>query len=121
MATPDSNLISVLRVIPAWLVDGEVARLRSLFAEDAVWQGLRPEQMCGGRDEIVRRLSRAGSRGLRLTAIQAYEIGDRVVVHAESPDLPETEDLAAGAPRSLAFTFRDGLVVRLETLPAAAR
>ncbi len=121
MAPPGSNLITVLRAIPAWLADGDLAHLASVFAEDAVWQGIQPEQVCAGRDEIVRRLGRAGSRGLRLTALEAHESGDRVIVHAESPDLPETEDLAAGAPRTLAFTFRDGVVVRLETLPPTAR
>ncbi len=120
MAPTGSNLIKVLRVIPAWLQDGDVAGLHALFAEDAVWQGIRPEQVCAGRSEIIGRLGRAGSRGLRLTGLEIHELGDRVVVHAESPDLPETEDLAAGAPRTLAFTFREGLAVRLETLPSAS-
>lgn len=119
MASHGSHLITVLRVIPAWLADGDLDRLASLFAEDAVWQGIRPEQICVGRQEIVRRLGRAGSRGLRLTGIDVHEVGDRVVVHVESPDLPETEDLGPGAPRSLVFVFRDGLVSRLETLPPA--
>lgn len=119
MAPTTSHLITILRAIPAWLADGDTAALASVFAEDAVWQGIRPEQVCAGREEIVGRLGRAGARGIRLTGLEAHELGDRVVVHAESPDLPETEDLAAGAPRSLAFTFRDGLVVRLETLPPA--
>lgn len=121
MAPPGTHLITVLRAIPAWLADGDLERLASLFAADAVWQGIRPEQLCAGRDEIVGRLGRAGSRGLRLTGLEAHEAGDQVVVHIESPDLPETEDLAAGAPRSLAFTFRDGVVVRMETLPPASR
>lgn len=119
MAPPGSHLIAVLRAIPAWLADGDTGALASLFAEDAVWQGIEPGQVCAGRGEIVSRLGRAGSRGLRLTGLEVHEIGERVVVHAESPDLPETEDLAAGAPRTLAFTFRGGLVVRLETLPPA--
>lgn len=116
MASPESDLMTVLRAIPAWLADGDLDRLASLFAEDATWQGVQPWQVCRGRDEIVGRLGRTGSRGIRLTGLEVHEAGDRVVVHAESPDLPETEDLAAGAPRSLAFTFRDGLVVRMETL-----
>lgn len=120
MTAPDSDLITVLRLIPAWLVDGDLDRLASVLAEDAVWRGIRPDQICTGRDEIVGRLGRAAARGLRLTGIEAREIDGRVVVRAESPDLPETEDLAAGAPRSLAFTFRDGLVVRLETLPPSS-
>lgn len=119
MARSGSHLITVLRAVPAWLVDGDLEYLASLFAEDAVWQGIQSWQVCTGRDEIVERLGRAGSRGIHLTGLEAHEDGDRVVVHAEGPDLPETEDLAAGAPRSLAFTFRDGLVVRMQTLPPA--
>lgn len=121
MAPPGSHLMTVLRAVPAWLVDGDLQRLASLFAEDAVWQGIQDWQVCTGRDEITERLGRAGSRGIRLTGLEVHEEGDRVVVRAESPDLPETEDLAAGAPRSLAFTFRDGLVVRMETLAPAPR
>lgn len=119
MTPPGSNLAIVLRELPAWFAGGDAGRLASLFAEDAVWQGIRPEQVCEGRDEIVGRLDR-GARGLRLTGFQAREDGDRVTVHVESPDLPETEDLAAGAPRSLSFTFRAGLVVRMETLAPAS-
>ena len=118
MAPPGSHLMTVVRAIPAWLADGDLDRLASVFAEDAVWQGIQPWQSCGGRDEIVGRLGRAASRGLHLTGLEIRETGGRVVVQAEGPDLPETEDLAAGAPCTLAFTFRDGLVVRLETLPA---
>lgn len=119
MAPPGSHLMTVVRAIPAWLADGDLDHLASLFAEDAVWQGIQSWQVCGGRDEIVGRLGRAASRGLHLTGLEVHENGDRVVVHAEGPDLPETEDLAAGAARTLAFTFRDGLVVRLETQPPA--
>jgi SnoaL-like domain len=120
MPRTNSNLMTILRAIPAWLQDGDVAGLNALFAEDAVWQGIQPGQICEGRREIVGRLGRAGSRGLRLTGIEVREVGDRIVVHAESPDLPETEDLAAGDPRTLAFTFRKGVVVRLETLAPRA-
>lgn len=120
MPRPGSNLMTVLRAIPAWLQDGDIEGLEAIFAKDAVWQGIQPEQICAGREEIVGRLARAGSRGLHLTGVAVHEAGDRVVVHAEGPDLPETEDLSAGSPRTLAFTFRDGLVVRLETLAAGA-
>jgi hypothetical protein len=33
-------------------------------------------------------------------------------------DAAETHVLAPGAPRSLVFTFRDGKVVRMESLPS---
>lgn len=118
MAT-SSHLMTLPRLMPVWLEDRDRDRLAPLFAEDAVWEGHLPGQLCAGRDEIAGRLHRAAERGLHLTTLEVREIGDRVVVHAEGPDLPENEDLAVDAPRTLAFTFRDGVAVHLRTLPPA--
>lgn len=121
MASRTSHLMTLLRLIPVWLEDGDRERLTALFAENAVWEGPQPGLVCSGRDAIADRLHRAAARGLHLSAIDLRESGDRVIVHAEGPDLPAVDagGFSAGAPRSLAFTFRNGLVVHLQTLPPA--
>ena len=114
MTEVGDNLSSLMSVVPAMLGAGGSDRLASLLDEHVVWQGLAPELVCQGRDEVLGFLGRP--RTLRLKRIEAEEFGDRVVVSVDGPGLPETPMLAAGAARSLVFTFRDHKVVRIESV-----
>lgn len=116
MAPPGTNLTAVIGAWTALLRDGRPDDLGALLDDEVVWQGLLPHLVCGSRTEVMRLLGRFGQRPLRLTRIEAQEFGDRVVVSVESPDLPENEGIAGGAPRSLVFTFESGKVVRMQSL-----
>ena len=112
------------RIVGAWTEmaqTGSVEGLAALIDENAVWQGLLPELVCHGREEVLGMLVRGRQRVPRITRIEAQEFGDRVVVSVEGPDFPESPDspalLPPGAPRSLVFTFRADRVVRMESLP----
>jgi len=96
---------------------GDPAELEALLDEDVRWQGLRPELFCANRREVMSLMSRFAGRAPRFVRIEAQEFGDRVVVSVEGPDFPENEVQSAGTPRSLVFTFRDGHVVRMDSLP----
>jgi hypothetical protein len=105
-------------ILSAWtemLRRGETGPLAAILHENVVWQGIQPEQICGNREEVLDLLVRNRRRPPRLTRIEAEEFGDRVAVSVNGPDFPENENLAAGAPRSLVFTFSDGKVVRMES------
>lgn len=115
MSEPGENLERILSATPVMLSTGSLAGIAPLLDEEVVWQGPRPELVCHGREEVMGILGRAATRRLLPTRIEAEEFHDRVVVSVESPDLPETPALAAGAPRSLVFTFRDGKIVRIES------
>ncbi|MGA2284480.1 MAG: nuclear transport factor 2 family protein [Candidatus Dormibacteria bacterium] len=98
--------------------------LAGILDEKVVWHGLLPDLVCSDRAQVLRILDRFRARPRRITRIEAEEFGDRVAISVEGPDFPamtdaaETHVLAPGAPRSLVFTFRDGKVVRMESLPS---
>jgi hypothetical protein len=96
---------------------GRTAELAGILAADVVWQGLRPELRCANRDQVLGVLVRNRGRPPRITRIEAQERGAQVAVSVEGADLPEAPVELATAARSLVFTFRDGRVVRMESLP----
>lgn len=98
--------------------------LAGILDENVVWQGLRPELRCEDRGQVLRLLGRWSAHPPRITRLEAEEFGARVAISVEGPDFPAMLDpgeaplLAAGAPRSLVFTFQAGKVVRMESLPS---
>jgi len=124
MTTDGRNLALLLTAWTALVNAGSGSELAAILDEGVVWQGLLPDLVCSNRDQVLRLLVR--NRPLRITPIEAEEFGDRVAISVQGPDFgegpgaPEAAGvplLPAGAPRSLVFTFRDGRVVRMESLP----
>jgi hypothetical protein len=120
MNEPGSNLA---RVLALW---GEMSRSKTMaplvdaMAEDVVWQGLLPELVCHGRDEVRGVLSSARDGGLpRVTRMEAEEVGNRVVVTVEGPDFGPTPAGPAleppGGPRTLVLSFEEGKIARMES------
>ncbi|HUB70609.1 MAG TPA: hypothetical protein VL984_09315 [Acidimicrobiales bacterium] len=120
MSEPGSNLARVLEV---W---GEISRRQTMaplldaMSENVVWQGLLPELVCRGRDEVGSVLGGArGGRLPRVTRLEAEEVADRVVVTIEGPDIPPGRAGPAlepvGGPRTLVLSFEDGRIVRMES------
>ncbi|MDP9271681.1 MAG: hypothetical protein M3P14_12055 [Chloroflexota bacterium] len=117
MSEPGENLS---RIVSAWLAmlqTGNSVELASILDPYVVWQGILPEQICHNRDEVLGILVR-NQRPLRLTRINAEEIGDRVAVSVLGPDFVDVDEQPAEEPRSLVFTFRAGTVVRINSLPS---
>lgn len=120
MNEPGSNLARVLAI---W---GEMSRsqtttaLAEVLAEDVVWQGVLPDLACHGRDEVRGVLGSAGGgRPPRVTRMEAEEAGDRDVLTVHGPDFASGPAGPAleppGGPRTLALTFENGTVVRMES------
>lgn len=112
------------RLLHAWaaLQRGDQAGLSSILAEGVVWRGVLPGQVCNGRHEVMDFMVPRGHGLAPVTRMEAEEIGDRVAVSVRGPAFPKTEVHEADDPRSLVFTFRDGLVVRIDSFatPEAA-
>lgn len=105
----------------AWLRllrEGDSAGLGDLLDDRVIWQGILPQQVCDGRDEVLTLIGRQLRRQLRLTRFDAEEAGDRVAVSVASPDFPAMPDQPADAPRSLVFTFAGTRVVRMDSYPS---
>ncbi|MGH8303600.1 MAG: hypothetical protein ACRET5_19305 [Steroidobacteraceae bacterium] len=120
MTEPGSNLARVLAVWGEMSRSQTTAPLAEPLAEDVVWQGVLPELVCNGRDEVCGVLGSArGGRPPRVTSMEAEEVGDRVIVTVDGPDFgtgpagPALEP--SGGPRTLALSFEDGTVVRMES------
>lgn len=111
-----SNLVALVAAWATLMGKGDASELQTLLAPDVVWQGLEPHLVCKNRDEVLGLLTRFAPLMPRLTRFDAQEIGDRVAVYVEGPDFPENEVLAQGAPRTLTFTFRDGAIVRMDSV-----
>lgn len=122
MSEPGSNLARVLGVWAEIARGQSMSPLADLLTDDVVWQGLLPELACHGREEVSELLGSARGGGLpRVTRMEAEEVGDRVVVTVDGPDFgpgPPGTALEHGGPRTLVLTFRDGRVVRMESVAA---
>jgi hypothetical protein len=99
-----------------------MAPLVDAMAEDVVWQGLLPELVCHGRDEVRGVLGSArGGRLPRVTRMEAEEADDRVVITVEGPDFgpgPAGSALEpVGGPRTLVLSFENNRIVRIERFP----
>lgn len=116
MTESGQNLALILSAWTSMLRSESTQELASLLDEHVFWQGVLPEQACHNREEVLNLLVRNRARPPRITRVEAEEFGDRVAVSVQGPDFPENEALAAGAPRSLVFTFEAGKVVRMESL-----
>lgn len=115
MAVPGANLALILSGLSAIQRTGSLRELGPILDEDVFWQGPAPDLSCSGREQVLGVMSGGAPRPLRLTKVEAEEVGDRVVVSVEGPGLPENPALAAGAPRTLVFTFADGKIVHIES------
>lgn len=120
MNEPGSNLARVLALWGDMSLSQSTAPLADAMTEDVVWQGLLPELVCHGRDEVRDVLGSArGGRLPRVTRMVAEEESDRVIVTVEGPDFvpgPAGSALEpAGGPRTLVLSFEDGRVVRMES------
>jgi hypothetical protein len=111
---PGEHLDAILSAWAAMRQPGARELLAPLLADDVVWHGAAPELVCHNRREVLGMLLRNPPSGL--TRFDAEEIGECVVVSIEGPGLPENDALAAGAPRTIVFTFRDGRVARMDSL-----
>jgi hypothetical protein len=120
MSAPGSNLARVLAVWGEMSHKETMAPLVDVMADDVVWQGLLPELVCHGRDQVSGVLGSArGGRLPRVTRMEAEEVGDKVVITVDGPDFgPGPAGTAlepAGGPRTLVLSFADDRVVRMES------
>lgn len=99
---------------------GDVARsqdigpLAVLLDQDVVWEGVRPDQRCDGRDEAMRVIGGFFShRRLTFDAVELQARGDTVVVGMHGPGLTGTPgDFETVGQVFHVFTLRDGAVIR---------
>jgi hypothetical protein len=72
----------------------------SVLAEDVVWIGLWPGELCRNRKEVLGMLEQARARGRQMAPEIVLERDDMLVI---DPHLPDSD-------RHQVFVLRDGLV-----------
>jgi hypothetical protein len=106
-------------IVAAWsdmLRIGSTDALHALLDEKVVWNGVFPDEICHGRQEVIGILMSNWRGAPRISRIEAEENGDRVAVSVEGPDFQGDDRRPADGPRSLVFTFRNGHVIRMHSL-----
>jgi ketosteroid isomerase-like protein len=95
---------------------GDIELMATRLAPDLVYQGVQPDWVCRGRDEV---LARFRSRAGRLPPVEHLELvaaGDSVVLSVRGPGvgppIEGTEDGAAGQA-TVVFTLRDGVITEM--------
>jgi len=81
-----------------------------LLAEDAVWIGIFPGELCRNRPQVLAMLGRARDNGRQITPEVVFERDDLLVV---DPHLEDSE-------RHQIFVLDDGLIVEMRAYPDRA-
>jgi hypothetical protein len=106
-------------IVAAWtdlFGRGSTDSLEALLDAKVVWNGMFADEICNGRGEVLGNLVRFRPRQQRITRIEAEEKGDQVAVSVDGPDFRGDDRRPAGGPRSLVFTFRNGHIIRMQSL-----
>lgn len=106
-------------IVAAWIdlfQRGSTDAMEGLLDEKVVWNGAFPDEICNGRREVLGMLGRNRPRAPRITRIEAEENGDLVAIALEGPDFGGDDRRPADGPRSIVFTFRNGHVIRMQSL-----
>jgi ketosteroid isomerase-like protein len=106
------NLETVMIDFLGALRRGDFEAATGLLAPDVSWQGLRPEWVCHGREEVIDTFRWGLERRREIDALEFTRGGEHVVLGARGPNIgPEEEPL--GQIFNV-FTLRDGRIVRIE-------
>jgi limonene-1,2-epoxide hydrolase len=89
-------------------------RIADLLAPDLVWEGLRPELRCDGRDQALRLIrNRFAAALFSVDAVEAIDAGPHVVVGLRGPGFNGIPgDRETVGQMYHVFTLRDGKVIR---------
>jgi ketosteroid isomerase-like protein len=112
---PESNIEIVFADWLDAMRRGDLDTMAARLAPDVVHRGIRDDQICSNRREV---LETAGRRAGRLPPVEALELvaaGDDVVLSVRGPGVGAPLD--GGEPRgqaTIVFTLRAGRIVRMQ-------
>jgi ketosteroid isomerase-like protein len=90
---------------------GDVEAAAELVDPDVIWQGLREEWVCHGRDEVLETF-RWGLERRREIALELTRAGEQVVLGARGPSIGPAEE-PLGQIFNV-FTLREGRILRID-------
>jgi ketosteroid isomerase-like protein len=86
----------------------------SLLDPDVVWQGLRNEWVCHGREEVLETFRMGLEQRREVDALEFTRGGEQVVLGARGPSMTEVGGEPLGGQIFNVFTLRDGRIVRID-------
>jgi limonene-1,2-epoxide hydrolase len=108
------NLETVMIDFLGALRRGEFDAAAGLLDPAVVWQGLREEWACHGRDEVIDTFRWGLYEHRDVDALEFLRAGDRVVMGARGPTLSAIGDERLEGQIFNVFTVRDGRIVRID-------
>jgi len=89
--------------------------LRAMLADDAVWQGVRPEWICRGADEVIAMFLERSAALDDLSEVELLADDQRAVLHLRAPSLRELDERFDPDGVYIVFTLApDGRIARLD-------
>ena len=95
-----------------WRRDFDAAS--SLLDPDVVWQGVREDVVCRGREEVLDTFRRGLGEQRDIDALEFVHGQDRVVMGVRGPSLVEVAGEPLQGQIFNVFTLRDGRIVRID-------
>ena len=114
MRNPETNLERLVRGWLCGLARGDLDTLRELIDPDMMWQGIREEFVCNGRDKVLLQLRDELERLPRVEALEVIAGEDSVVLGARSHDLTDVGEVPIPGQIFTVFRFCDGRIVRAD-------
>jgi hypothetical protein len=91
-STGQENLETVMIDFFGALRRSEFEAAAALLDPDVVWQGLREDLVCHGRDEVIETFRRALAERREVDAVEFTRGGDHIVFGVRDPNLTEVAD-----------------------------
>jgi len=108
------NLETVMIDFFGALRGGKIDAAAALLDTDVVWQGLREDWACHGRQEVLDTFRWGIEQRREVDALEFIRGGDQVVFGARGPSMTEVGGEPLGGQIFNVFTLRQGRIVRID-------
>ena len=93
---------------------GDVNALKATLAPDVVWQGLREEWVCYGRNAVIGTFAGEREAKQEIGALELIGADHHVILHASGGDIVAIEDVALPDGIYNVFTLDAGTITRID-------
>ena len=112
--TGQDNLETVMIDFFGALRRNDFGSAAELLDPAVVWQGLREEFVCHGRNEVIETFRWALAERREIDALELMSSGDHVVFGVRGPSFTEVAGEPLEGQIFNVFTLRDGRIVRID-------
>ena len=91
----------------------DTTSMAAALAPDVIWQGVRPDLVCHGPDEVIAAFVTAYDANQEIDSLEIIGGEDRIVLAAHGPDLAIDQVETRGEIYNV-FTIEDGKIQQIE-------